>query len=191
MKNFVLKNKYWLITHFPAVIIILLLITQQVKIKSLHTYSGYIATSFLILVLILKPLRIVYPNFFLVRWGLGKHKREIGVASFTYAAIHAFLFYLKKDSISKFLSYLIHPAIFPGFTIALPILFVLAITSNNYSVKKLGYEKWKRIHKKVYIAQYAVFIHMIMVKEVVWAMVYFVPLFIMQYLKRRKEAISK
>lgn len=191
MRDWIVKNKYWLITHIPALIILSLVWRHIVTIKLMHQYTGYIAVCFLILVLILKPLKITYPNFIFNKLGLGKHKREIGVASFTYAALHAYFYYLKKGSLAKLLPYLVHPIIIPASLIAFPILFVLAITSNNFSTKRLGYVKWKKIHRTVYLAQYAALIHMIMAKERFWAILLFSPLFILQYLKKRTDSLSK
>ena len=76
--------------------------------------------------------------------------------------------------------YIFHPVIFPG-VCAFLILFLLALTSNNWSVKKLGYQKWKRLHSLIYVGEVGVFIHVVQ-KSVFYACIIILPLVFLQLL---------
>ncbi|HEY5235556.1 MAG TPA: ferric reductase-like transmembrane domain-containing protein, partial [Rhabdochlamydiaceae bacterium] len=117
---------------------------------------------------------------------LNRHKREIGLSAFFYAAIHV-LSYFVKDTIKKGSIewiYLLHPVILPG-ELAFIILSMLALTSFNYWVKKLTWQRWKSLHRTVYIAEAAVFLHMGLQFGIVsiWGCLIFIPLLICQRLR--------
>ena len=82
------------------------------------------------------------------------------------------------------LVYFLHPAIVPAFFIAFPIMFMLAITSNNYSVKKLSFTKWKKLHKLVYVAEIAIVAHLVLTGNLRLMLLTFIPLCALQ-VKRR------
>ncbi|MDF2965073.1 MAG: hypothetical protein K0Q51_461 [Rickettsiaceae bacterium] len=183
---FLKQYKIWIVTHIALFVMLSIIAFEPSLLKKIFKYSGYIAVGFLITALSLNPLKTLFPTLKVLK-DLNKYRRELGVACFSYAAFHVACYILKKGSIQKALPYMLfHPAIAPAFYLALPILFILAITSNNYSIKKLGFSRWKQIHSKVYIAQVAIFVHMIMVKEVFYAILFFVPLFILQMIKKRR-----
>lgn len=90
---------------------------------------------------------------------------------------------MKKATIAKAIVYLVKPAIIPASFLALPILASLTLTSNNYSIKKLGFQKWKNLHKKVYLAEFAAFIHIMLMGNKLYAVILFVPVFILQFIR--------
>lgn len=180
----IIKNYgIWILTHIAVLIGLFVLICSPVYAKTILVYAGYTSVFFLVLVLALNPLRAWFPASRILRV-LNKCRRELGVASFSYALLHMLSYLVKKGSIAKFLKYVFHPAIIPVLFVALPLLLALSLTSNNFSVKKLGYQEWKRLHKRIYIAEIAIFLHMILVGEALYAFLIFIPLFILQYKRR-------
>jgi sulfoxide reductase heme-binding subunit YedZ len=85
----------------------------------------------------------------------------LGVTAFTYALLH-FLFYVGVDkffdwaTISKDLTK--RPFLMVGFAASL-CLAPLAITSTDGWVKRLGYRRWKLLHRLVYPAAVLAVIH--------------------------------
>ena len=87
------------------------------------------------------------------------HRRAIGVASFAYAAFHTITYLERKWGYGYILEEAKDPGLFTGW-IALVIFLVLAITSNNPSVRALR-KNWKHLHRTVYIATGLTFAHWI------------------------------
>jgi sulfoxide reductase heme-binding subunit YedZ len=154
--------------------------------KVLTSYSGYAAVGFLIAVLSLNPLKKLRPQWILITY-LNRYRREMGVAAFSFATIHLICFIIKRGGILNTLPYALHPAIGPALLVAYPIFFLLAISSNEYSVKKLTFVKWKKLHKKVYIAEAFIIIHMFLIGQKMWAAILFTPLLILQFARKKIE----
>lgn len=185
-------NKYqpWFWTHIWAVLMALILLFAPEQWKLLTPYSGYTAVGFLVVTLSLNPIKSLLPKWIFIT-KLNRYRRQLGVAVFSYAVIHVVCFIIKRGGFAKTLPYLLHPAIIPVFFIALPILFTLTLTSNQYSIRKLTIAKWKSLHKKVYFAEIAIILHMILVGQKLWAAILFTPLIILQIIRFRKSAASK
>jgi len=147
--------------------------------KNLLIYSGFITVSLLIFSLVLSPLNRFFPKFSLLKF-CNRFRREIGLSVFFYACLH-FFFYLMR-SIEKRgwvdPKYFLHPVIFPGLC-AFVILLLLAVTSNDWSINKMGYQKWKRLHRLIYLGEVAVFIH-IFLKSSFYACILILPLVCIQ-----------
>lgn len=116
-------------------------------VKSFEHLLGIWALRFLILTLLITPLREI-GNFNLVRY-----RRALGLLAFYYALMH-FAAYMLLDQALDF------PAIMQDITrrpfitigmVSLALLIPLALTSNNWAIRKLG-RRWSRLHKLVYIA---------------------------------------
>ena len=83
------------------------------------------------------------------------------MASFAYAALHT-LVYVERTGM---LADVIDEAVDPGYLtawIALAVFLVLAVTSNDASVRWLK-EGWKRLHRLVYLAAVLAFAHWVLV----------------------------
>ena len=178
----------WILTHIPAFLMLSLLAIDSTYWKALTWYSGYLAVFFLCFVLWINPLKSLFPTWVWLK-RLNHYRREIGVAAFSCALTHFVCFLIKRGwNVKETLPFLfLHPAIVPAFWGGFVVMAVLAITSNNASVKKLGFVRWKKIHSKVYIAEWCVFIHMMLVKQRIQALLIFVPLFLLQIIRRYKR----
>jgi len=103
---------------------------------------------------------------------------------------------MKKGGIAHALSHLFYPFIFPA-VLAFVILFVLALTSNSISVRRLGGVRWKKIHRSVYLAEILVIGHLFLQGGVAltWCYSLFIPLLALQQWRirgtvRKKQMVS-
>jgi len=117
--------------------------------KLLHQ-SGEIAIWTLGAVLSLSPLRVLFPSSRIVS-SLNRHRRVIGVSACVYGLIHLSLHVLYEGGWDGFVRSLSKPFIWYGLG-GLTILGILALTSNNFSIRKLGGRNWKSLHRLVYVA---------------------------------------
>lgn len=156
--------------------------------KSLYI-GGYSAAILLAICLMLTPFTRVFSSIELFKI-LNRHKREIGLSCFFYAVIHVFSYFIKRSLKYGMLLWktLLDPMVIPG-EIAFFILFLMAITSNNYFVNKMQWKNWKNLHRFVYLAESFVFLHMFLQGDGVrlWAFVIFIPLVIFQFLRWQKR----
>jgi len=107
--------------------------------------------------LIIGPLAVLRPSQFA---SLVEPRRAIGLAAFAFLLLHYLLvasLYFKFD-FSKIIA-------LPPLAIALPALalfFIVALTSFDWAVSKLGMNRWKAIQRLTYIAFVLVFAHFIL-----------------------------
>lgn len=113
---------------------------------------GFLALVTYIVTLLPTILRIVFPQTKetgIPQWLL-KRRRIIGIIAFFLALAHGYLLVKKRQldflDPKTFWIYLQGISTFTIFTI-------LAITSNNWSVKKLK-KNWKQLHKLTYLAMF-------------------------------------
>jgi len=124
--------------------------------RLLHV-SGEIAIWTLGAVLSLTPLRVLFPHSTIVN-ALNRHRRYIGVSACIYGLIHFSCHVLYQGDWDDLLQSFTKP--FTWFGLAgLSILIVLALTSNNWSVRRLGAKRWKLLHRLAYVAAMILIYH--------------------------------
>ena len=117
--------------------------------------TGWWALAFLVISLTITPLRRI------TKWNeLIKLRRMLGLFSFFYATLHMLTWvvlihffewsFMVEDVVKR-------PFITIGMATFL-ILFVLALTSNRFAIRKLG-RRWQKLHRLVYIAAVGGVIH--------------------------------
>jgi sulfoxide reductase heme-binding subunit YedZ len=126
-------------------------------IERLLHVSGEIAIWTLGAVLSLTPLRVLFPRSALVN-ALNRHRRYIGVSACIYGLIHFSCHVLYQGDWDDLLQSFSKPFIWFGL-LGLSILVLLALTSNNWSVRKLGGKRWKLLHRLAYVAAIALIYH--------------------------------
>ncbi|MFB0612446.1 sulfite oxidase heme-binding subunit YedZ [Aurantiacibacter poecillastricola] len=126
--------------------------------------SGDWATYLLMATLLVTPIRLVTGRARWTGWLL-KRRRDLGVASFAYAAAHTGVYLANKASPPLILEEALRPDMLTGW-LALALFAPLAITSNDASMRMLR-RSWKRLHRLVYPAAVLVFVH--------WALAAFDP----------------
>ncbi|MEO9648447.1 MAG: protein-methionine-sulfoxide reductase heme-binding subunit MsrQ [Roseobacter sp.] len=129
-------------------------------IKALEHELGEIALQFLVVGLCVSPLRRY------LRVNLLKFRRALGLLAFLYVSLHLLVWLVLDVGILSqiWADILKRPYItvgMAGFVFMVP----LALTSNNWSVRRLG-PKWQKMHKLVYGIALLGAVHFIMVKKV-------------------------
>lgn len=107
--------------------------------------SGDWSVWLLIATLAVTPGRRFIPGF--PSW-LARRRRDLGVASFGYAAGHLGAYVIRKADPVLMLEEGLEAGLLTGW-IALAAMLALAITSNDLSVRAMG-RGWKRLHLAVY-----------------------------------------
>lgn len=115
-------------------------------VKALEQEYGGIALQLLIIGLCITPMR----RFFGIN--LIKFRRTLGVLAFTYVTFHLLVWaVLDVQTADRVIADIIkRPYVtigMAGFVVLVP----LAMTSNNWSLRKLG-PKWRQLHKLTYVA---------------------------------------
>ena len=113
---------------------------------------GFLALLSYIITLLPTILRIVFPP--LKSTGIPqlllKQRRQIGILAFLFASGHGFLFIQQRDI--DWLDLKTSWIYFQGLS-TFTIFLILALTSNDWSVKKLK-KNWKQLHKLTYLAMF-------------------------------------
>jgi sulfoxide reductase heme-binding subunit YedZ len=117
--------------------------------KLLHQ-GGEIAIWTLGAVLTLSPLRVLFPGSRIVN-ALNRHRRTIGVSTCVYGLMHFGFHLLYEGDAQAIARSFSKPFTWIGLA-GLSILVALALTSNNFSIRKLGGRNWKRLHRLAYLA---------------------------------------
>lgn len=121
----------------------------------LHT-TGTLALVFMLLSLAVTPLRKALG----LPW-LAPLRRIVGLFAFFYACLHllAYTWFDKAFNFGAIIADVVkRPYIFLGM-FALLLLIPLAVTSTNKMVKRLGGQRWNRLHKAAYVAAIAGVLH--------------------------------
>jgi methionine sulfoxide reductase heme-binding subunit len=126
-------------------------------IERLLHVSGEIAIWTLGAVLSLTPLRVLFPRSAIIN-ALNRHRRYIGVSACIYGLIHFSCHVVYQGDWDDLLQSFTKP--FTWFGLAgLSILVLLALTSNNWAVRKLGGRRWKLLHRLAYVAAIVLIYH--------------------------------
>ena len=117
--------------------------------------TGFWALMFLGLALAITPLRRI------LRYGpLIDVRRMIGVASFIYIAAHLSLFFADQSySFAKFFTEITKRVYLIIGAFAWVGLAVLAATSTDAMVRRLGGMRWRRLHQLIYVIALLALIH--------------------------------
>ncbi|WP_340587399.1 sulfite oxidase heme-binding subunit YedZ [Erythrobacter alti] len=126
--------------------------------------SGDWAAWLLMLTLAVTPFRLLFRKAALAIWLL-RHRRDLGVASFAYAAGHTVIYLADQTSLAEVWSETGSAELLTGW-LALALFLPLVVTSNDISVRALK-QAWKRLHRLVYPAAILTFVH--------WALTAFDP----------------
>ena len=96
-------------------------------------------------------------------WAIGL-RRMLGLLAFFYASLHAATYSLldqRGNLRAIFADVTKRPFIIAGF-LAFLILIPLAATSTANAVRRLGFPRWKRLHRLVYLAGFLAVVHFVL-----------------------------
>jgi len=146
--------------------------------KEMMHGTGEMAARLVVIALMISPLKLILPNSRFIQW-LARQRRTFGVAAFSFASLHL-LSYLLFKSFPSILNDFNEVRIWAGW-LAFIIFIPLAVTSNNFSVSKLGGRAWQKLHRLVYIAAIAVAIHWLLENDGLGpTIVHFTPLALLE-----------
>ena len=134
--------------------------------KLLHQ-SGEIAIWTLGAVLALSPLRALFPSSRIIA-ALNRHRRAIGVTACVYGLLHLGFHILYEGGWDGLVRSLSKPFIWFGLG-GLSILVILALTSNQLSIRGLGGRNWKGLHRLAYVAAGLLIYHQAIAGKGHWA----------------------
>ncbi|WP_271077885.1 ferric reductase-like transmembrane domain-containing protein [Aurantiacibacter sp. MUD61] len=157
----------WLILAAPFAAIVLRWVLTPESYGYGHAIgeSGDWAAWLLLITLAVTPLRLAFRKQGWVQF-LARHRRDLGVASFAYAAAHTSVYLWNKAEVGRVLAEAAEWQYLTGW-LALALFLPLAVTSNDASMRALK-RSWKRLHRLVYPAAVLTFVH--------WALTAFDPM---------------
>ena len=148
--------------------------------------SGEFSARLMIIAMMATPLRLMFPTARWTAWLL-RNRRAIGVTAFVYAALHTVFYLIDMALLEDILAEIIALGIWTGW-LGFLIFLPLAITSNDWSLRKLG-RRWKWLHRAVYMAAVAILVHWIFVhNNALAAWIHFTPLILLETFRVYKTA---
>ncbi|BBB22908.1 sulfite oxidase subunit YedZ [Abyssogena phaseoliformis symbiont OG214] len=122
-------------------------------IEEITNPTGQWALRFLLFSLLITPLNEI------LSFSLIKYRRMIGVFSFFYACLHLSIYLIDQNFEFQLVLADVMKQSYTaiGFS-AFILLFLLAITSTNKMVRRLG-KRWKKLHKSIYLIIILVIVH--------------------------------
>ncbi len=119
---------------------------------------GLLALVFLVAALACTPVKLIAGW----TWPL-RVRRMLGVLAFLYASLHVATYvgidqFFDWEAITADIRK--RPFIFAGFA-AFVLLVPLALTSTNASVRRLGFARWKLLHRLAYVAPMLAVLHFV------------------------------
>lgn len=132
------------------------------------SYSQFwdLAWKFLILLLFLRPIMNVFPEYNFLKLAVSLRK-ELGIISWIFAIAHVFWYFLLHKLPATFLldSIMWDPRWYLGWWMfSLILAIVLTATSNIFSIKKF-WKQWKLIQRLSYFMLLFTAIHIALVKQ--------------------------
>ncbi len=162
MKNIgVLRSVVWLVLALPGMSILFRWAAQPEIYGYGHAIgdTGDWAVWLLIATLAATPLRGLFRHRGWTAW-LIRYRRELGVASFAYAAGHTIIYITGKVDAGAIIAEAASPDMLAGW-LALALFLPLAVTSNDMAVRALR-RSWKKLHRLVYPAALLAFLHWVL-----------------------------
>ena len=128
-------------------------------IKALEHEYGKLALQLLVFGLAISPLRRH------IGLNLMKFRRAIGVLTFSFAALHLLVWLVLDVQVPSeiWADIVKRPYITVGMA-AFALILPLAVTSNNWSVRRLG-SRWRKLHRLVYPAAILGAVHYVMLTK--------------------------
>ena len=99
-----------------------------------------------------------------IRYWLSE-RRFWGVSAAMVLLIHVLFYFINEGFEFKAVTQIYTKTYLIFASLALLIIQTLALTSNNYSVRKLGGKKWKRLHRSVYAVQLLLIGHLLLIEK--------------------------
>ena len=168
----------WALLALPSIPMMIGLASNAGELGRLLHPTGEFAARFMIIAMIISPLRLMFPKARFWVWMM-RRRRYFGVAAFAYAAVHTLLYIVDLNSLRAMLDEFWELGIWTGWA-AFAIFIPLAVTSNDWSQRWL-LSWWKPLQRWVYPAAVLTLLHWMFVhNEFGPALVHFVPLALLE-----------
>jgi len=156
----------WAVLGVPAIPLVADLIPRQRYYGEVMYETGLLSCQLLALTLAITPLTRLFqhyrPALRLLGW-LAKRRRYFGVASFAYAMLHAAFYLRDSDDLYTIAVESLQGDFLAGW-LAFAIMTVLALTSNGFSVHRLG-KKWKPLQRTAYAVALLTMLHWLLIDQ--------------------------
>ncbi len=121
-------------------------------IQRAEQQTGVLALSLILLSLATTPLRLLAARVNVRLLWPAKVRKTLGLTAAVYAAVHLVIYGLDKgfNPLGLLTDAVKRPYITVGLT-ALLLLIPLVLTSRKDSVKRLGFERWTKLHRLSYV----------------------------------------
>jgi methionine sulfoxide reductase heme-binding subunit len=134
-------------------------------LETLSVHTGFVTITLLLLNLWLGVAIFMFKGRFkFLRWWF-QRRRSLGVAAAIYVILH-FLAYLAQEGFARQAWEQIRDKTYLTVAFgAFIILMLMLMTSNDFSVKKLGFKNWKRLHRFVHFASLLILVHVLLIEK--------------------------
>lgn len=133
--------------------------------KTLNHKTGEVALYLLLFNLVIGAVLAIFKNRPSFLRALVLSRRFLGVWTFVILCGHVFLYYAYEGFEAKAVEQMLTKTyLIFGFS-ALMILCALTLTSNDFSVRRMGGKNWKRLHRYVHLAAFLVMGHVLLIEK--------------------------
>ncbi|MDE0537794.1 MAG: ferric reductase-like transmembrane domain-containing protein [Rhodospirillales bacterium] len=168
---------FWVLLALPGIPMTAAL-ARGVGAEDLIHPTGEFAARFMIIAMMLTPLRMLFPRVRWLAW-LNHRRRYLGVAAFGYALLHTILYVVDMETLEAMAREFWALGIWTGW-FAFFIFIPLAVTSHDRAVRLLR-RGWQWLHRWVYPAAILTLLHWIFVHNHLGpALVHFAPLALLE-----------
>lgn len=169
---------FWALLAIPALGMIAGFAQDPVTAFDLVHPSGEFSVRFMIIAMMISPLRAVLGRRRWIDWLLAR-RRALGVAACAYGVLHLAFYLYDMGDWGQIAEEALIFSIWTGYA-ALVIFIAMALTSNNASQRAMR-ANWKRLQRLVYPAALLIALHWFYVDgEYMGMLVHFVPLLILE-----------
>jgi sulfoxide reductase heme-binding subunit YedZ len=133
-------------------------------VSKLSTQTGYVTLTLFLINMAIGIWKALQKNFPLSwRWILPE-RRALGIATGVYLLTHVFFYLAKEGFLPKGFEQIFTKTYLTAAFGAAVIIWALALTSNNFSVRKLG-PSWKTLHRGVHVAGILILVHLFLIEK--------------------------
>jgi sulfoxide reductase heme-binding subunit YedZ len=160
---------FWFVLAFPSWHLVVDVWKADLYYAEIMYESGTWSVIFMVIALAITPLMRITGNSRIVFW-LQKRRRAIGVASFGFAALHTYFYVRYVGSLELIVLEAFDTVFWLGW-LGFVLLLVLAMTSNQMSVRKLG-RSWKLLQRTAYAALFVSLLHWWWIEQFIPSLIY-------------------
>ena len=149
----------WLLLGLPLAVQSWRFVAEHIYYGEYLHWSGQWGARLLLATLAVSAFRRFVPRARISMW-LSRRRRDLGLVTFAYAAAHVVAYLWQKADVGRIAAEALEAGLATGWVAGL-IFVLLAVTSNDASVRRLG-RSWQRLHKGVYLAAVLTFAHWVL-----------------------------